>query len=468
MATVDALLRVLVENDGDVLRIDLGEPPKLLRGGAPLRYFFPTVDNSMHAALLEGLVTEERLATLAAGEPVQFTYEASGVGAFVVTLEGPKARSARFARSGTKAAAVVQAPEAPAAPREEAPAPVSTDAAALLGWLDHAAELGASDLHVATGQPPVMRIAGRLRPVSGAAVDVRALVTPLLTSDEIARIDAGRSVDKAVISPTGTRFRANVYRYDGGWAGAFRVLRRRAPTLASLGSPVPLDGLLDNGHGLVIVCGPTGSGKSTTLAALAQEALRRERGLLVTLEDPIEYTYRVDGPGALVRQREIGRDVADFPTGLRDSLREDPDLLLIGEMRDTDSIQLALTAAETGHLVLTSLHSRTATSAIERIVDAYPPERQGQIRVQLADALRAVVAQRLLPSVSGESRVLAVEVLRVTRAVAALIRDGKTAQLPSAIQTGGQDGMIPMERCLRDLVRAGRIEADVAKANTDA
>lgn len=473
MAQVDALLRVLVQNQGDALRITRGEPPRLLRGGAPLRYFFPAVDDGMHAALLDGLLTADRVAQLTAGATVQFAYEAEGVGEFVVTIRGEGGRTARFTRATAEA-------KAPPTPTTEVPArlaelpPVGAtpqalpaDATPLLDWLDLAAERGASDLHVATGEAAALRIGGRLRPCGGGAMDVRALVAPLLTPDEIARVDGGWSVDRALALPSGTRVRANLYRYDGGWAGAFRILRRRAPTLASLGAPFPLEGLLDHAHGLIVVCGATGSGKTTTLAALAQEALRRERGLLVTLEDPIEYTYRTTGPAALVRQREVGRDVRDFPTGLRDALREDPDLLLIGEMRDAESIQLALTAAETGHLVLTSLHSRTATSAIERIVDAYPPERQGQIRVQLADALRAVVAQRLLPSAVGDERVLAVEVLRVTRAVAALIRDGKTQQLPSALQTGAQDGMLPMERCLRDLVRAGRIDAEVARAHAD-
>ena len=191
-----------------------------------------------------------------------------------------------------------------------------------------------------------------------------------------------------------------------------------------------IESLVGLPHGLVIACGPTGSGKSTTLAALAQQALALRPRVLITLEDPIEYRIVPGRTGGLVRQREIGREVSDFATGLRDALREDPDILLIGEMRDAETISLALTAAETGHLVLTSLHSRTSASAIERIVDTYPPERQHQIRVQLADALRAVIAQRLLPRADGRGRVPAVEFLRITFAVANLIREGKTQQIP--------------------------------------
>jgi twitching motility protein PilT len=226
---------------------------------------------------------------------------------------------------------------------------------------------------------------------------------------------------------------------------------------------VPLQELVDLPHGLVIVCGATGSGKSTTLAALAQEALERRSIALVTLEDPIEHAL-VAPDSSIIRRREVGRDVSDFATGLRDALREDPDVILLGEMRDPETIGLALTAAETGHLVLSSLHSRSAASAIERIVDAYPPERQQQVRVQLADSLRAVVAQRLLPRAQGPGRVPVVEVLRVTHAVAAIVREGKTAQIATALQSGKREGMISLERCLADRVRAGEIRLEDARA----
>jgi twitching motility protein PilT len=186
--------------------------------------------------------------------------------------------------------------------------------------------------------------------------------------------------------------------------------------------------------------------------------------VLVTLEDPIEYLLRPMHPAALVRQREVGAHVRDFATGLRDALREDPDVLLIGEMRDAETISLALTAAETGHLVFASLHSRTAASAVERIVDTYPAERQRQIRVQLADALRVVIAQRLLPTASGDGRVPAVELLRVTYGVGNLIREGRTAQIVNQLQAGGNDGMLVLERHLTELVRAGRIGREVALA----
>ena len=259
------------------------------------------------------------------------------------------------------------------------------------------------------------------------------------------------------------RVRVHVFQSSAGLAAAVRLLPRAAPSLSSLHMPVPLDDLADLTQGLVLVCGATGSGKSTTLAALAQEALRKRSIVLTTLEDPIEYSLSPPET-SLIRRRQVGRDVRDFATGLRDALREDPDVLLVGEMRDPETIGLALTAAETGHLVLASLHSRSAASAIERIVDVYPGERQSQIRVQLADSLRAVVVQRLLPRARGEGRIPAIEVLRVTHAVASLIREGKTAQIGSAIQSGRREGMLTLERCLADRVQAGEIRAEDARA----
>jgi twitching motility protein PilT len=257
--------------------------------------------------------------------------------------------------------------------------------------------------------------------------------------------------------------RIHVFQSSEGLAAAIRLLPRAAPSLASLHMPLPLEDLAELPHGLVLVCGATGSGKSTTLAALAQEALRRRSIVLTTLEDPIEFAL-APPETSIVRRRQVGRDVRDFATGLRDALREDPDVLLVGEMRDRETINLALTAAETGHLVLSSLHSRSAASAIERIVDSYPAEGQAQIRTQLADSLRAVVVQRLLPRARGEGRIPAIEVLRVTHAVGSLIREAKTAQVVSTLQSGRREGMLSLERCLADRVQAGEIRLEDARA----
>jgi twitching motility protein PilT len=257
-----------------------------------------------------------------------------------------------------------------------------------------------------------------------------------------------------------------VYPSASGPVAAVRLLPRTPPSFASLNMPLAFDDLIDLPYGLVVICGPAGAGKSTTLAALAQDALRRRPMLMVTLEDPIEYGLTASST-SIVRRRQIGRDVRDFATGLRDALRADPEVLLLGEIRDPESIALALTAAETGHLVITSMHSGSAASAIERIVDSCPPGRQQQIRLQLADCLRAVVAQRLLNRAHGEGRIPAIELLRVTRAVGSLIREGKTAQFATVLQSSRREGMISLERCLADRVQAGEIREEDAYAEAN-
>lgn len=307
-----------------------------------------------------------------------------------------------------------------------------------------------------------MRINGTLQVLEGApGFDAAAL---LGGPQRLEQVRARGSMDRAFDLPGMGRVRVNVYTSEEGLCAAVRLLRREAPALAELHLPPHLEPLIDLPHGLVVACGPTGCGKSTTLAALVQHALRVRPQVLVTLEDPIEYVIRPMRACGLVRQREVGTHVRDFATGLRDALREDPDILLVGEMRDPETISLALTAAETGHLVFASLHSRTAPSAVERIIDTYAPERQRQIRVQLADSLRAVIAQRLIPTADGAGRVPAVELLRITHAVANMIREGRTAQIVNALQAGANEGMLVLERSLADLVRTNRVRRETALA----
>jgi twitching motility protein PilT len=325
-----------------------------------------------------------------------------------------------------------------------------------------AAALGASDLHLAEGEPARVRIDGKLSQLAQTNISELPKLLGLEETDHKQLLRNG-ALDLALELPKIGRLRVHVYRTDSGYAAALRLLPRAAPSFSELNMPLPFDDLVDLPHGLVLVCGAAGAGKSTTLAALAQELLRRRSVLMVTLEDPIEYTL-TPGAHSLVRRRQIGRDVRDFPAGLRDALRADPEVLFVGEMRDPESITLALTAAETGHLVLSSLHSGSATSAIERIVDAYPMAHKEQIRAQLADSLRAIVVQRLVPRAYGSGRIPAIEVLRVTRAVASLIRDGKTEQLPTVLQSSKRDGMITLERCLADRVQSGEVLLAAASA----
>ena len=311
----------------------------------------------------------------------------------------------------------------------------------------HAAALRASDLHLAAGETPRARVDGALVPLEIAADSDLAAILPL-TRAELDRVG---------------RVRLHVFRTSRGIAAAVRLLPQVAPTIASLHMPVSLDAFADMRQGLVLVCGATGSGKSTTLAAICQEILRRRSIVLTTLEDPIEYGLTATS-SSLMRRREIGRDVPDFASGIRDALREDPDVVLIGELRDAESIANAMTAAETGHLVLASLHSAGVASAVERIVDAFPADRHDQVRGQLSDCLRAVLAQRLLPRARGSGRLPAIELLRVNHAVAALLREGKTAHLATAMQSGKSEGMVTLERCLADRVLAKEIRLEDARA----
>jgi twitching motility protein PilT len=499
MARIDSILSIVVQQGATELRVGTDREPKMFARGTPKRLAIPVTPDDMLRHLMGDLFSPEREAAVTERGRVDFAYDAGPLGTFQVTITGREGGfDAIFVRSAARAAArpapapVVVAPVVtPPSPapeiahvpvatelRESAPPGSVQDATfaaahvdgALTAMLGRAVASRASDVHLLNGEAPTIRIDGRLRPLEreighdDAPIDVERLLGPLFTPHVRQRIAAGGSADAAFEIDGLGRFRLNVYRAAQGLAAAIRVLARSAPTLASLRLPVPIDELAMLPHGLVLVCGPTGSGKSTTLAALAGEALRKRSVVLITLEEPIEYTLASSDASSLVRQREIGRDVRDFATGLRDSLREDPDVLLIGEMRDPETISLALTAAETGHLVLASLHSRSAASAVERIVDSYPPERQQQIRVQLADALRAVVSIRLLPRAQASGRVAAIEVMRGTHSVASVIREGKTAQLSSAIQSGRREGMLALERCLADLVQSAQITIDDARA----
>jgi twitching motility protein PilT len=508
MPHVDSLLSLAHKDGADELRIGTDRAPEMFAGGAQRRLSIPKTSADTLRHLLGQLVTAEVEQALRETSRVETSHEVKDVGTFRVTLTARGDGSGIdvvFLRKKDKAATAtalpptegrpttgpVDAARAPAADHDRetraiaeaspvggAPERAGGDLTSLMRLFERAIAVGASDLHLSDRSPPAVRVDGRLRLlVDEAPTSVEALVGPALSVESRAPLDQGRSVDFAldlVASATATsgrrpRFRGNVYRTATGLAAAFRLLPADAPRLDSLTFPVPVSDLASLPNGLVVVSGPTGSGKTTTLAALAQEALRKRSIVLVTLEDPIEYTLR-DGAGraggghSLVRQRQVGRDVRDFATGLRDALREDPDVIVVGEMRDEESISLALTAAETGHLVLTTLHSRSAASTLERITDAYPEARHAPLRAQLADSLRAVVSQRLVPRARGEGRALAAEVLRVTPSVAASLREGKISGITSAMQSGRRDGMIPLERALAELVRGGEIADDAARA----
>jgi twitching motility protein PilT len=479
MARVDSILAILMQQGANELRLGTDREPKILAFGAPKRLSIPSTPEETLRELLGEILDAEREQTLRAHGRVDVSYQAAGMGSFQVKIAARadgvgfdavflrgSTRAAPPAAAAVPAAAPAVAPVAAVAP----PAPtrpsfvelVESPSGALAPLVSRASAMGASDLHLVQGRPPFVRVDGRLRQMGDDPVDLVDVLPPEHARDNSHGANA-TAVDAAIDLGGAGRVRLHVFRTSEGLAAAVRLLPAAAPSLASLRMPVPLEELVDLPHGLVLVCGATGSGKSTTLAALAQEALHRRSIVLLTLEDPIEHGLSAPET-SILRRREVGRDVPDFAHGLRDALREDPDVILLGEMRDPETIALALTAAETGHLVLSSLHSGSAASAIERIVDAYPPARQWQIRVQLADSLRAVVAQRLLPRARGDGRVVAIEVLRATHAVAALVREGKTAQIATAIQSGKREGMLALERCLADRVQSGEVRADDARA----
>ena len=329
--------------------------------------------------------------------------------------------------------------------------------------LRQASQLRASDIHFTVELPPMLRIDGDLKPVPGMPVlkppDTERVLLEMLSALQLAEYRQQGSVDFSRSLPGVGRFRVNAYRQRHAAALALRLIPIGIPRLANLALPKVISELARKNAGLVIVTGPTGSGKSTTLAAMIGQINSEESLHILTLEDPIEFLHRHEK--SMVNQREIGPDTPSFASGLRAALREDPDVILVGEMRDYDTTQIAISAAETGHLVLTTLHTPSASQTIDRIIDIFPPHQQSQVRIQLAASLQGVVAQQLLPRADGPGRVACVEVLLATPAVRNLIREGKTHQLPSIIQTNSRLGMITMDASLRDLRQRGIISQEI-------
>ncbi len=326
-------------------------------------------------------------------------------------------------------------------------------------------ESRASDLHLTPGFPPAMRVRGKITPVEGLPVvtsqQTRDIVYSILNEDQRKRFEIGRQLDFAYSIPGVARFRVNCYFQRGAVSAAFRLVPQEIPTLESLGLPPILREFTRKPRGFVLVTGPTGSGKSTTLAAMIDLINREREDHILTIEDPIEFLHR--HKSSIVNQREVGADTPDFALGLRAALRQDPDVILVGEMRDLETISTALTAAETGHLVFATLHTQSTAQTVDRIIDVFPPEQQQQVRTQLSVALEGIVTQQLLPTADGTGRVVACEVLVPNPAVRNLIREAKTHQIYSAIQTAGSIGMQTMDADLVRLVREGKVTRALAE-----
>ena len=452
MGALDSLLGLVDSQRARGLVIAVGEPPQLVFDGGrrPL---------SMPALAAEQVETFARAvrAAIATGS----RYETNSGRAFEVSVDGAGPSLCLTFASAT------QQPRAVPAEPAQASSGVELDSrlAELFGALQ---DEHVSDLLLSSGLPPRLRSGGEVHALDGPILDdadILALLAPALDDRSRAQLEARGSVDRTVELPgtaPGLRFRINLFQQDRGLAAALRPIRQTPPRLAELNLPDDLYELVAYPNGLVLVTGAAGSGKSTTLVALTEHLNRTATRHIVTLEDPIEYRYTPKR--SLIHQRELGRHVDSFAGGLRSALRESPDVILVGEMRDRETIAAALTAAETGHLVLSTLHSANPWMAIDRMLDAFPGPHQPQVRAQLAGVLRAIVSQHLLVSTTPPLRVPAIEMLVVTAAAANQIRDDKVHQLSSTIQTGREDGMVPLEASLAELVRRRSIAPATARA----
>ena len=334
--------------------------------------------------------------------------------------------------------------------------PASSDAlvgdprVALEDLLRLTVQLGGSDLHLTAGIAPCIRVHGLLRPIENHArltpADTAAMVRSILTPEQWDRFDVRRELDTSYSIPDVSRFRVNAYQQRGSVGAVLRTIPHHIRNLAELGLPPDIDRFAHLPRGLVLVTGPTGSGKSTTLASLLDVANRTRSAHIMTIEDPIEYLH--SHQRCVVNQREVGEDTEDFPTALRHVLRQDPDIILVGELRDLETTAVAITAAETGHLVLATLHTQSAAQTIDRLIDIFPAHQQQQIRAQLSNCLQGVVTQALAPTRDGAGRTIVCEVMVVTPAIRNLIREGKVHQIATFLQSGGDLGMISFDQHL--------------------
>ncbi len=354
-------------------------------------------------------------------------------------------------------------PQAPALTLAATPAS-STVAARLDALLRTMVDAGASDLHLTAGAPPCMRVRGRLTPIEGetqlATADLEGFATCIVSSEQRREFEDRLELDSSYTVAGLARFRVNLFRQRSSIAAVLRFVAWEIPSLGNLGMPESVATFAELPRGLVLVTGPTGSGKSTTLASIIDRINTTRSDHIVTIEDPIEFLHK--NRRCLVNQREIGSDTHSFAEALKHVLRQDPDVILIGELRDLETISVALTAAETGHLVFATLHTQDAAQTVDRLINVFPPHQQQQVRVQVASVLQGVICQTLLPTADGTGRAAAAEVLVATPAVRNLIREGKVHQIPSAMQAGLKFGMQTMDHDIAALVRRGKVSRETA------
>ncbi len=330
--------------------------------------------------------------------------------------------------------------------------------------LQYAVDKGASDLHLTEGVPPILRIDGVLQHTTYPVLtrdESKKVIYSILNDDQKIRFETELELDLSLYIPDLSRFRVNVHIQRGSVEAAFRVISSRIKTAEELGLPSIVADLARRPNGLVLATGPTGMGKSTTLAAMVDIINTERQDLIISIEDPIEYVHK--NKKSIIKQREVGSDTRSFTSALKHALRQDPNVILVGEMRDLETISTVVTAAETGHLVLSTLHTPDAPQTIDRLIDIFPPHQQKQIMIQLAGCLQGVICQQLLPRKDNNGRVVACEVMTGTSAVRSLIREQKTEQLATVIQTNAQHGMVTMDKTLKKLYDEGIIDEEVVK-----
>jgi twitching motility protein PilT len=447
------------EQRAEALQLAVGKPASLLHSGSARPITREPLSDSQIQGLLKEIASADTAAQLGSAEPVAFAYR-SPFGEIRVEVK-PGAGGAALLRPSTTSPGAASAQSSVSAPPSP-PSQTSQSSAELRGAMDILFRLlvqsGASDLHLRTGEPPMLRLHGELARQDHPALSAERLETMLLsimTPKEIGEFREGGDTDWAYEIEGVARFRCNAGRDRFGAMGVFRVIPNQIRTAEEMGLSQEVQNLCYLTKGLVVVTGPTGSGKSTTLAGLVDLINRTRTDHIITIEDPIEFVH--PSKKCLVTQRQVGVHTRSFKHALRAALREDPDIILVGEMRDLETVSIAIETAETGHLVFGTLHTTTAASTIDRIIDQFPADRQSQVRVMLSESLRGVIAQTLCKKIGG-GRVAAREVLLSIPAVSNLIREGKTFQIPSIMQTNRKGGMVTLNDALIELVDARLVE----------
>ncbi len=456
MARLDRLIQVLHEQRADALRLAVGKPAALLANGSARPLTRDPLTDVQILALVREVADPAAALRLGGPEPVSFPYRAPS-GAVTIALTPGAAGALVEVRAAPEAAGGSPAAPAPG-PAGRGAAELAEARAALEELFRVLVEAGASDLHLRTGEPPLLRHHGELvrqeRPALGAE-QLETMLYSIMSPRELGEFRETGDTDWAYEIEGLSRFRCNAGRDRHGPMAVFRVIPTTLLTADDMGLSREVQNLCYLTKGLVVVTGPTGSGKSTTLAALVDLINRTRTDHIITIEDPIEFVHQ--SKKCLVTQRQVAVHTRSFKHALRAALREDPDIILVGEMRDLETVSIAIETAETGHLVFGTLHTTTASSTIDRIIDQFPPDRQAQVRVMLSESLRGVIAQTLCKKIGG-GRVAAREILLSIPAVANLIREGKTFQIPSIMQTNRKAGMVTLNDALMELVDGKQVE----------